>query len=105
MAITNTREQVSIDDVIVFLNELIELDKDMVVELLIKRIPCNKAIAEHPTVQVFCDVELSGQSFKNVYSVGMMGIINGLFGANRQGAGLIRYVLGDEGLIRFERNE
>ncbi len=91
------REQISIDDAIVFLNKLIAIDKPAIAALLANRVPCNEHLAEHPTVQV--SAQHGG------FHVGMFGIINGLFGVDVCGRGLIRYVFQDGELIRFERND
>lgn len=88
---------IDVDGVIAYLNELIAIDKPAVAALLANRVPCNKHLAEHPTVQV--SAQHGG------YHVGMMGIINGLFGVNRQGFGRIRFVFEDGELIRFEHND
>ena len=82
---------------IAFLNELVTIDKTAIDALLNNRVPCNEALAEHPTVQVV--------AIPNGNYVGMFGIINGLFGVNRQGFGRIRSVFEDGELIRFERND
>lgn len=96
MAITNMREQVSIDDMITFLNELVAIDKPAIAALLANRVPCNEDMVNHPSVQV--QLQHGGAH------VGMFGIINGLFGIDARGQGLIRYVFQDGELIRFERN-
>lgn len=89
-------DTIDLDSVITYLNELIAIDKPAIAALLANRVPCNEYLAEHPTVQV--SAQHGG------YHVGMLGIINGMFGVNRQGFGLIRYVFEDGELIRFERN-
>jgi hypothetical protein len=90
-----TREIIALDDVVKFLNELLEIDKPAIAALLANRVPCNQALADHPTVQV--------HSQHGGYSVGMFGIINGLFGTDEKGCGQLRYVFDDGQLIRFER--
>lgn len=92
-----TKEKISIDELIAFLNELIALDRPAMAALLANRVPCNQALAEHPTVQA--TVQHGG------YHVGMFGIINGIFGVDGRGFGHIRYVFSEGELIRFERND
>lgn len=87
---------ITIDDAIEYLNGLIELDKTAISFILSARFECNIALADHPTVQATSHY---GGSF-----VGVMGIINGLFGVDNRSYGLIRYVMQDGELIRFERN-
>lgn len=94
-----------VDDVIKFLNELLELDRPAIAALIANRVPCNEALGMHPTVQV--GAQHGG------YHVGLLGILNGYFGVfddgPRVGAGAITAIFGDgaEGetglqLIRFE---
>jgi hypothetical protein len=99
------REQVSIDDVIAFLNELIALDNDAVVQTTLHRVACNQALADHPTVQVAPVYNEFGAEIQGAYTVGFTGLINGLFGVGERGQGSIRYVMQDGELVRFERNE
>lgn len=89
------REQVSIDEVIELLNELIALDKPAIAAVLANRVPCNEALAEHPTVQV--------STQNDGYHVGLLGIINGMFGVDERGSGFICYEFEDGNLIRFKR--
>lgn len=93
---TNT-ETISIEQTIDMLNELVNLDRNAVLNLIINRVPCNQGIADHYSVQIQREDDGS-------FSVGLMGVINGLFGINAYGAGNIRYVLQNGELIRFERN-
>jgi hypothetical protein len=88
---------VTIDEAIAYLNELIALDKTAISFILSARFECNIALADHTTVQATSHY---GGSY-----VGVMGIINGLFGVDNRSYGLIRYVMRDGELIRFERND
>jgi len=87
------RESVSLTDVFSFLNELVAMDPKAVELLIEHRVPCNEALANHPTVQV------RGNS-----TVGFLGALNGLFGAYGDGWGSIAAVFEDDGrLVGFER--
>jgi hypothetical protein len=68
------KDSVSIDEVVDLLNELIQIDKPAIAALLANRVPCNAEFADHPTVQ--CDKWYGG------YQVGILGIINGMFGVH-----------------------
>lgn len=72
------------------LNELLQCDQGAVEALVEHRVPCNKKLLNHPTVQ--CN-----------NTVGMLGIINALFGTidegPRKGWGLITAVFDDEDLL------
>jgi hypothetical protein len=82
------REQVSIDDVVQFLNSLLKVDPQAISALFDRgRVPCNQALADHPTVQV------------NEGGVGPLGILNGIFGTYEDGWGPILMVVEDDGTI------
>lgn len=90
------KELVSIDETIAYLNELLLLDKPATAALLANRVPCNQELADHPTVQV--DAQHGG------FHVGLLGIINGLFGVHDESQyGPICYEFENGDLIRFRR--
>ena len=71
-------EGVTIQDAIDRLNELLELDPNALSELSVKRVPANDKLAiDHPYVQ--CAL-MDGQM-----AVGMLGILNGIFGRPENG--------------------
>lgn len=75
-----------------YLNTLISLDPDAITLLAETRVPCNEALADHPSVQVLED----GGSMK----VGLLGILNGFLGAYElDGWGPLAAVYSDEGKI------
>jgi hypothetical protein len=89
------KQTVTVDEVITFLNELIALDKPAIAALLDNHVPCNEALANHQTVQV--SAQHGG------WHVGLLGIINGLFGVDDTNWGAICYEFEDGDLIRFKR--
>jgi hypothetical protein len=92
------RPSVTIDDAIAYLNELAVLDKPAIAALIANRVPCNEQLADHPTVQVGAQ--------NGGFWVGMLGILNGLFGTLDNGWGPITFVFDDEGdLAMFTRTE
>lgn len=85
-------------DAISFLNELLGLDPAALESLIDLRVPCNKELGEHPTVQTTLD--------NSIYKVGLLGILNGLFGTDADGWGHITAVYDDnEKLIKFEETK
>lgn len=68
------------DKVVAFLNELLAIDPDAVTAMCKTRFTCNRAFADHPTVQVHAETRDVGP-----YSVGLLGILNGLVGAYDDG--------------------
>lgn len=67
---------VAVDKTIEFLNQLLELDPVAVSALVERRVPCNEALAVHPTVQVCSE--------GSEYRVGLLGVLNGLFGVDQE---------------------
>lgn len=67
----------SSDYLVVFLqvlNEAYAADPAAIHALICNRVPCNQALADHPTIQVEVNRVAAGES----YAVGMLGVINGL---------------------------
>jgi hypothetical protein len=88
-----------VDHAIAVLNELVALDREAVEQLVEYRVACGSGIADHPTAQVTGDSE-SGPH------IGMLGVINGIFGVNARGWGYITAEFDDaKHLIRFVRTE
>ena len=87
-----TKQLITIDDAIDFLNDLITLDKDAMTKLVDQKVTCNEGMAFHPTVQV-------GINEDKEYIVGMAGILNGLFGINTNKYGYITFVFGEDGKL------
>jgi len=68
---------VSMDDVVAYLNELIQLDRPAMEALFEYLAPCDKALAGHSTMRVL--------KWDSGYRVGMLGVLNGLFGSGDKG--------------------
>jgi len=62
----------NINEALVFLNQLIQRDAEAIRALILTKVPCTQALAEHPTVQV-C------KHSDGTYEVGLLGILNGMF--------------------------
>lgn len=88
-------EMASIDDTIEFLNSLLIIDAVAVTNLVEHRVECSVALTTHPTVQTV------GKT------VGMLGILNGLFDVDAAGWGPITAVYDDDGtvIIAFKRTD
>ncbi len=59
------------------LNQALESDPKVINTIMTQRFDCNKALTEHPTIQ-------TGER-----DLGVMGLINGLFGVDKDGYGFI----------------
>jgi len=84
-------------DMAAFLNTLLDADQSFVERLISHRLPCNEAIANHPSVQV-------GNKGAG-YEAGILGVLNGFFGVfdngPRRGWGALMAVYEGERLVRF----
>lgn len=64
------------------LNRIHAADPSVLPALIAQRVPCNDAVANDPSVQVM-------QAEDGTLSVGLLGIVNGLFGVDAAGSGFI----------------
>ena len=87
----------TLNDVIGYLNELLEIDRPAIAALIANRTVCNEELANHPTVQA--SAQHGG------YHVGMFGIINGMFNTDVHGYGPIMAVWKDGYLVKFIRTD
>lgn len=69
-----------IDQTIKVLNEALKLDKLAMQSLFDCRVSVNEALANHPTIQVLGS---------EMYSLSVLGLINGIIGANEDGCGYV----------------
>jgi hypothetical protein len=94
------KESITLEEVIAFLNSLLEIDREAVTTLFdAARVPCSEGLANHPTVQV---VPNRAPEVYGKYSVGVLGILNGMFGTDNESWGTI-YMDMDEGkIVRFK---
>jgi len=84
---------ITLDQTLSILNGALEKDPVAISELFLKaRVRCNEALADHPTIQVrSIQVGLMTEC-----SLGVLGLINGLFGVDERGWGPITMVVTDE---------
>jgi len=75
------KESITLDEAIAFLNSLIKVDANAMEGLVLHKVPCNDDMVDHETVQV------KRTEFEVVGHVGMLGILNGLFGIHGSEAG------------------
>lgn len=89
------KQSVSVEDAIHLLNELLEIDPNAIGALVANRVPCNEGIADHYSVQV--------EHRNSGFNVGLLGIINGLFGIDDDGWGAIACEFDCGDLLKFRR--
>jgi len=88
------KDTISIDDAIKYLNSVMRSDPLAIRALMCIAIPCNEALADHPSAQVRNDWEEG-------YTVTLLGIINGLFGVDEDGWGAIAYRFDESKAFEF----
>lgn len=76
------KDKISIKETVDYLNDLLKIDPDAINALFSIRVGCNKSFADHPTLQV------AGLS-ADYFIFGIIGLLNGLFGADKHGWGHI----------------
>jgi hypothetical protein len=75
-----------IEKAVKILNEAVELDEPAIRALINYRVPVNKLLAEHATIQVGT---YHPESKETGACVGLLGIINGIFGTDEEQWGFI----------------
>ena len=73
---------ISAQDAVDFLNSLLRVDPDAIFKILNTHVECTESLSTHPTVQVR---KWSLEPKKTHYSVGFLGVLNGLFGVISHG--------------------
>ena len=91
----------TVDEAIAILNTILEADPKAIEALVQHRVGCNTTLADHPTVQVGKNDSPGGEVRQ--YTVGLLGIINGLFGVDQDGWGYIATEYSDGGHILLFR--
>ena len=86
------KRKISPAEVIDLLNELLKIDRKSIECLFGIGIPCNKKLAKHPSVQV--------GKFADRYFVRIIGILNGMFGADKAGWGCLSIDITKNGRIK-----
>lgn len=90
------KDTVTKEEVVALLNDALKKDKDAVEALLNNRVACNEELAQHPTIQVASVGVLLDPPLGKQYRVGMLGIINGMFGTDEKGNGGIAVCMDDD---------
>ena len=76
------KKNITPNEVIKFLNKALKNDPIAISSLFQIRVFCNIKTAKHKSIQVF-------KMGKDSYIVGFIGLLNGLFGTNKEGWGCI----------------
>jgi hypothetical protein len=95
------RSAVTPEQVVALLNEALILDRDAISALVLGRVPCNERLAGHKTIVISShrhgDPPSPDLPKGAKRAVGLMGILNGLFGpiksGRKAGRGQISYAM------------
>jgi len=87
------KETISIKDIANLLNELLKKDPKGIKKLFNYRVKTTTEVANHPSVLVASSREYGPKSESKIsnYSLGFLGILNGLFGTQEDGCGFLYY--------------
>ncbi len=101
------RHEATIDEVIEFLNDALDIDQAGMSALVNTRVPCSSDMAAHPSIQVGQrDGEITTGEPAIVYQFGLLGVLNGIFGTDEHGYGPIAAIVREDGLVtEFQRRE
>ena len=78
------KDSVTVDHVLEVLNRMLEADPVATRELVLTHISCNEDLRDDPTIQVRT---YSIQEDDPAHSVGILGVLNGIFGIDEGGWG------------------
>lgn len=84
------RNAITPEDLCTLLNEASAIDRRAIASLFEVRMPCNGQLGDHPTIQVaripsnIIDVT-NGEDAPSSYAIGLLGLLNGLFGTFESG--------------------
>jgi len=87
------KDSVTVHEAVGLLNSALEADPAAVSALVSTRVPCNELLALHPTIQAGCGPVIAGPN------VGLLGVLNGLFGVDDKGYGAIEAVVEADGTV------
>ena len=79
------------EDAIEVLNRIHSTDPTVLPQLIAYRVPCNEGLVDDPTVQVGVH--------DGTAEVGLLGIINGIFGVDERSWGFIAAIYDDDGVL------
>lgn len=84
------------------LNRLHQTDPKVLPALIEYRVPCNRAVADDPSIQVNATPCLTGVHDRDHYEVGFLGVLNGIFGVDARNVGYLAAVCEEGKLLHFE---
>lgn len=102
------RESVTIAECVELLNRILGVDPGAITGLIGMKMLCDKALADIPGIELGLSTGAPGGPYDGKPMVGLLGVLNGLFGADGpeggpyQGHGVVCAVLDGGRIVRFE---
>lgn len=86
----NRSQKAAINRAIDVLNEALATDPVAIHAMFVQRVHCSSPLGDHPTIQVVEHItERAPGVYTDTYSLGVLGLINGLFGVDADNRGFI----------------
>jgi hypothetical protein len=83
------RNEVTVEQVVEILNQALDADDVALTDLIQTRVACNEKLAKHSSIQVGLAPGCDPEDKKLFYEVGILGLLNGLFGVDEKQWGAI----------------
>lgn len=83
------RNEVTVEQVVELLNQALSDDDVALTELIQTRVACNEKLSKHSSIQVGLAPGCDPKDKKLFYEVGILGLLNGLFGVDEKEWGAI----------------
>ena len=92
-------QAVTINEILKVLNEAIARDRAAMEKLIEQRVDCSKAMGDHPSIQVSSYDHKTGKPNPEKLRVGLLGILNGIIGTDRNIYGPLSAHYSDDGKL------
>lgn len=94
------RDEVTVEQVVELLNQALAADDVAITELIQTRTACNEKLSKHSSIQVGLAPGCNPEDKKLLYEVGILGLLNGLFGVDDKQWGAIAAEMDPSGHVR-----
>ena len=94
------RDEVTVGQVVELLNQALQADDAALTDLIQTRVACNEKLAKHSSIQVGLAPGCDPEDKKLFYEVGILGLLNGLFGVDEKQWGAIAAEMDPSGHVR-----
>lgn len=92
-------EKVSVNDILAVLNDALKKDPEAMTALVNARVNCNEALENHDSIQVGTYDDKGEFASEGQTKVGLLGLLNGLVGVDKNVYGPISATVDDDGNV------